>query len=158
MQVRPATSHDVSLIFQFIQKKSEFDHSIGAFSGELRVSEAKILKTLFSNMPFAYSLFAEDSGETIGFALYYFRYFSFTGQPILWLDDLYVDRSMRSRGAGTALMNYLATISQNNNCTHLAWNADTRNTRGLNFYHRLGANIIKQEENRCFFQWIPLIN
>ena len=155
MEVRAATPDDVSSIFSFIKRKSEFDRKIGAFTGELKVSETKILKTLFSNLPVAYSLFVEHSGKEIGFALYYFRYSSFAGQPILWLDDLYVDESMRSRGAGTALMNYLATIAKNQNCTHLAWNADARNTRGIEFYHRLGAKIIKQEANRCFFNWIP---
>ncbi len=68
-----------------------------------------------------------------------------------------IDEAMRSQGGGSALMNHLATIALKNNCTHLAWNADARKTRGLSFYHRLGAKIIKQEENRCFFQWIPKI-
>ena len=155
MQVRSATSDDVSLIFSFIKKKSEFDRNIGAFTGELKVSEDKIRKTLFGNIPIAYVLFAENSGKEVGFALYYFRYSSFAGQPILWLDDLYIDKTMRNQGGGSALMNHLATIALKNNCTHLAWNADGRNTRGLSFYQSLGAKIIKQEENRCFFQWIP---
>ncbi|MDJ0745920.1 MAG: GNAT family N-acetyltransferase [Xenococcaceae cyanobacterium MO_167.B27] len=157
MQVRPATSDDVSLIFTFIQKKSEFDRNLGAFTGELKVSEDKIRKTLFGKIPFSYVLFAEDLEKELGFALYCFRYSSFAGQPSIWLDDLYIDKPMRSQGAGSALMNYLATIAQKNNCTHLAWNADARNTRGVSFYHSLGAKIIKQEENRCFFQWIPKI-
>ena len=155
MEVRPATSNDVSLILLFIQKKSEFDRNIGAFTDELKVSETKISQTLFGNLPFAYVLFVEKLNKEIGFALYYFRYSSFVGQPILWLDDLYIDESMRNRGAGTVLMNYLATIAQSHNCSHLAWNADARNTLGIKFYGRLEAKIIKQENNRCFFQWNP---
>ena len=157
MEIRPATSDDISLILSFIKKKSEFDRNIGAFTGELKVSETKISKTLFGDIPFAYVLFAEKSGKEIGFALYYFRYSSFTGQPILWLDDLYIDQSMRSQGGGTALMKYLVTIAKKNDCSHIAWTADIRNTQGIKFYHRLGAKIIKQEKNRCFFQWIPQI-
>jgi ABC-type Zn2+ transport system substrate-binding protein/surface adhesin len=42
-----ATATDVSLIFSFIQKKSEFDRNIGAFSGALQTSEEKIHKTLW---------------------------------------------------------------------------------------------------------------
>ena len=71
----------------------------------------------------------------------------------IWLDDLYVDKNMRSKGAGTLLMDKLQQIALNNNCTHLAWTADARNTRGLKFYLRLGAKIIEQKENRCFLQW-----
>jgi GNAT superfamily N-acetyltransferase len=156
MNVRSATPEDAALIFSFIKKKSEFDRSIGAFSGTLLTSEDKIRETLFGTIPFARVLFAESSGSTIGFALYGFRYSSFSGQPSIWLDDLYVDEKNRSQGAGAALMGQLAQVAKENNCTHLAWNADARNTRGLHFYRQLGAEITEQQENRCFLSWIPL--
>jgi len=155
MKVRSATKDDVSLIFSFIQKKAEFDKNIGAFSGVLQATEDKILKILFGNVPFSYVLFAEESGLEIGFALYGFRCSSFMGQPSIWLDDLYVDEDQRSQGAGAALMERLAQIAKENNCTHLAWNADARNTRGLSFYYRLGAEMTEQHGNRCFLRWIP---
>ena len=155
MKVRPATPEDISLIFSLIQKKSEFDRQIGAFSGSLQVSEEKICKTLFRKIPFAYVLLAEVSGCDVGFALYYFRYSSFAGQPSLWLDDLYVNEEVRSQGVGTALMTSLAQIAIENDCTHLAWNADVRNVRGLSFYHRLGATVAEQQGNRCFLSWVP---
>jgi GNAT superfamily N-acetyltransferase len=155
MKVRYATPDDVPLIFSFIQKKSEFDRNIGAFSGVLQVSEDKLYKTLFGATPFAYVLFAQSLERDIGFALYGFRYSSFIGQPSIWLDDLYVDESMRSQGAGTALMSKLAQIAQENQCAYLAWNADARNIRGLHFYDRLGAEITEQHGNRCFLKWVP---
>jgi GNAT superfamily N-acetyltransferase len=155
MRIRFANSDDVALIFSFIKKKAEFDRNIGAFSGELRTSEEKIRQTLFGKVPFAYVLFAETSGRENGFALYGFRYSSFAGQPSVWLDDLYVDEATRSRGVGAALMTQLAQIARENDCTHLAWNADGRNTRGLSFYHRLGAEITEQNGHRCFLRWVP---
>ncbi len=155
MNIRSATLDDVSLIFSFIQKKAAFDRNIGAFSGILRVSEDKIRHTLFGPMPFAYVLFAEASGQAIGFALYGFRYSSFAGQPSLWLDDLYVAEDQRSQGAGAGLMAALAQIAEQTNCTHLAWNADARNVRGLAFYRRLGAEIIQPQGHRCFLSWMP---
>jgi GNAT superfamily N-acetyltransferase len=155
MNIRAASIDDVPLIFSFIQKKSEFDRHIGAYTGVLQVSEEKLRQTLFGAMPFSYVLFAETSSQAIGFALYGFRYSSFAGQPSIWLDDLYVDDTMRSQGAGAALMTQLAKIAQEHNCTHLAWNADARNTRGLKFYDRLGAEITEQQGNRCFLKWVP---
>ena len=155
IKTRTATPDDVSLIFSFIQKKSEFDRNIGAFSGVLQVSEDKIHKTLFGIIPFSYVLFAELSKHEVGFALYGFRYSSFAGQPSIWLDDLYVDDKMRSQGAGAVLMAQLAQVAKENDCTHLAWNADARNTRGLRFYDRLGAKVTEQHGNRCFLKWIP---
>jgi GNAT superfamily N-acetyltransferase len=64
---------------------------------------------------------------------------------------------MRSHGAGAALMSHLAEVAKENDCTHLAWNADARNLRGLSFYHRLGAKITEQKGNRCFLMWTPQV-
>jgi GNAT superfamily N-acetyltransferase len=155
MKVRPANPDDTALIFAFIQKKAEFDRSIGAFLGVIQTSEAKTHKTLFGKIPFSYVLIAETTGFAIGFALYGFRCSSFIGQPSIWLDDLYVNKEQRSCGAGAALMAQLAQIAHENDCTHLAWNADARNTRGLSFYDRLGAKITEQQGNRCFLRWVP---
>ena len=53
-------------------------------------------------------------------------------------------------------MRYLAKVAQEYDCTHLSWNADARNVRGLTFYSRLGAEITEQRENRCFLKWTGL--
>ncbi|MGL5880207.1 MAG: GNAT family N-acetyltransferase [Xenococcaceae cyanobacterium] len=155
MKIRAAILDDVPLIFSFIQKKSEFDRNIGSYSGTLQVTEDKIRKTIFGTIPFSYVLFAENLTGAIGFALYGFRYSSFVGQPSIWLDDLYIDENMRSQGAGRALMNYLEKIAKDNNCSHLAWNADARNPPALNFYYKLGAKITEQKSDLCFLTWIP---
>ena len=152
IDIRFGQSKDISQIYKFIQKKAEFDRSVGAYSGKIQTNEAKIRQTIFSDRPFAHVLLAETQ-SAIGFALYCFRYSSFVGQPSIWLDDLYIEEDMRSKGAGNLLMSKLRQIACENNCTHLAWTADARNTRGLKFYHRLGAKIIDKKGDRCFFQW-----
>lgn len=154
LKVRPAAIAEAEIILSFIKKKSEFDRNMGAFSGKIETSIEKIHQTVFNTAPFAQVLFAETE-QPIGFALYYFRYSSFRGLPSIWLDDLYVDESFRSKKAGAALMSYLAQIAKNNCCTHLAWTADIRNRRAVSFYYRLGAEIVEQKGNVCFFQWIP---
>ena len=156
MRVRPATVDDVLLIFAFIQKKASFDRDIGAYSGTLAVTENKLRTMLFGENPFAYVIFAEQLNHTLGFALYGFRFSSFIGQPSLWLDDLYVDEDRRNDGVGTMLMSYLAQVAKRHGCTHLAWNADARNIRGLRFYARLGAQVTEQIGNRCFLRWEPV--
>ena len=153
MQIRLAKSEEAAIIYQFIQDKAEFDRSVGAYSGVIQTTVAKIERSLFGDHPFAYVLLAENEPEAIGFALYGFRYSSFAGQPSIWLDDLYVNPDMRNHGAGTLLMNKLQQIAKNNNCSHLAWTADARNIKGLRFYDRLGAKVIEQKGERCFLNW-----
>ena len=153
VRVRSAKPVDAELIYQFICHKAEFDRSIGAYSSEIKTSVEKIQQTLFGDRSFAYVLFAEANKSAIGFALYYFRYSSFAGQPSLWLDDLFVNSDMRNHGAGTLLMNCLQQIAKDNNCSHLAWTADARNIKGLRFYKRLGAEIIERKGDRCLLKW-----
>jgi GNAT superfamily N-acetyltransferase len=155
IQIRAATAVDIPLINAYIHKKSDFDRAIGAYQGVLGVTPQKLQQTLFGTTPFAYVLFAEQNDNPIGFALYGFRYSSFAGQPSIWLDDLYVDELQRSQGAGAALMQHLAQIAHDHHCTHLAWTADARNTRGLQFYHRIGATLIEQHQQRCLLTWPP---
>lgn len=142
-------------MLSFITKKAAFDRQMGSFSGTLQTSEEKIRTTLFGPQPFAYFLLAEVARQPVGFALYYFRYSSFAGQPSIWLDDLYVDEERRSLGAEAVLMHALARIAKDTSCTHIAWTADARNTRGLKFYDRLGATITEQKDNVCFLRWTP---
>lgn len=153
VKIRSAISEDAALIYRLIQFKAEFDRQIGAYSGTVKTSVEKIQQTIFSDRPFAFVLLAEVKASTVGFALYGFRYSSFVGQPSIWLDDLFVTPKMRSHGAGTMLMNRLQQIAQDNHCSHLAWTADARNTRGLEFYYRLGAKISEQRGDRCFLNW-----
>ncbi|MGV2829172.1 N-acetyltransferase family protein [Myxosarcina sp. GI1(2024)] len=153
IKIRSAIPSDTKTILAFIYQKSEFDRYIGAFSGNIRTTEAKIRETIFNQTPFAYVLIAEIAQRSVGFALYYYRYSSFVGRPSICLDDLYIEADMRSRGIGNQLMNYLARIADENFCSHLAWTADARNIRGLNFYQRLGAKIVDKNQNVCYFEW-----
>ena len=155
--VRSAAPNEVTLVLSFIKKKAAFDRHMGSFSGILQTSEKKVHQTILGPQPFAYFLIAESGGQPVGFALYCFRYSSFAGQPSVWLDDLYVNEEMRSRGAGAALMRVVAQIARDNDCTHIAWTADARNTRGLKFYQRLGATLTEQQGMVCFLRWVPQV-
>ncbi|PZD71822.1 Spermine/spermidine acetyltransferase [Acaryochloris thomasi RCC1774] len=157
LKIRPALANDIPLIDAYIRKKSEFDRAVGAYQGVLGVTPDKLQQTLFGAVPFAYVLFSELNDSPVGFALYGFRYSSFAGQPSIWLDDLYIDEMQRSQGAGAALMHHLAQIAQEYNCTHLAWTADARNIRGLQFYDRISATVTEQRGTRCFLSWAPKV-
>jgi GNAT superfamily N-acetyltransferase len=161
ISTRLAEQSDIETILRFIQKKAAFDRSLGAFLGELETTEARLQKTLFDHPAFASVLLAEIDVEIhaaerphpVGFALYYFRYSSFAARPSLWLDDLFVDREMRGRGAGLALMQRLAALALAQDCTHMAWTASPKNAVGITFYHQLGAKITGPQGDSLQFRW-----
>ena len=153
--IRDTVPEDISSIFALIQNKAEFDRQMGSFSGILKATPQKLSQTLFGDVPFAKVLLAENLKQPVGFALYYFRYSSFTAQPSLWLDDLYLKSEMRHRGIGLALMEKLATIAKQFNCTHLAWNAIQTNQSAVKFYRKIGAKIIQKDGDILLFNVTP---
>jgi GNAT superfamily N-acetyltransferase len=150
--IRDAVRTDAPLLLAYVGKKSEFDRATGVFTGAVRTTREKIEVTLFGEPRFAHAVVAEDAGGPRGFALYYFRYSSFAGQPILWLDDLYVDAGARGRGVGAALLARLVEIARGHDCTHLAWTAAVANPRGIAFYEREGAVIVSRDEKQVTFR------
>jgi GNAT superfamily N-acetyltransferase len=150
--IRAAVRSDAPLLLAYVGKKAEFDRATGAFTGVVHATREKIEATLFGEPRFAHALVAEDARGPRGFALYYFRYSSFAGQPSLWLDDLYVDADARGFGVGAALLARLVEIARGHGCTHLAWTAAVANPRGIAFYEREGAVIVSRDEQQVTFR------
>lgn len=145
---------DAALILSFIQKKAEFDGDIRGEPCVVTVNLERIKRTLFNDAPYAKVIFAKnEQRETIGFALYHIRYSSFAGKPSIWLDDLFVDNSCRSKGIGMRLMVWLEKKAKEIDATHLSWNANAKNTRGRKFYDRLGAELERTEGEVLFYRY-----
>jgi GNAT superfamily N-acetyltransferase len=153
--IRTAARTDASLLLAYIAKKSEFDRATGVFTGVIDTTREKIEATMFGEPRYAHALIAEDGEGPRGFALYYFRYSSFSGRPSLWLDDLYVDSDARSRGVGAALLARLVEIARDHGCTHLWWTAAVTNPRGIAFYQREGAVIVSRTDRQVTF-WLSV--
>ena len=56
------------------------------------------------------------------------------------LKELYVRSTDRSRGAGRALMSWVAQYAFDNGCRRIDWPVKASNSRGIAFYEALGAS------------------
>ncbi len=70
-----------------------------------------------------------------------------TGQ--LYLKEIFVLEQHRGKGAGTALMKFLAAYALDQNCSRLDWTGDKSNPAGLDFYRALG---ITASDNKVYFR------
>jgi diamine N-acetyltransferase len=82
----------------------------------------------------------------VGFASYYFTYFSWTGKAI-YLDDLYVVASYRGKGIGRRLLEEIISIGKRENCKRLKWQVSKWNEAAISFYKNIGAAIDDTEIN-----------
>jgi len=91
---------------------------------------------------------AETVDHTIiGFASYYFTYFSWSGKG-LFLDDLYITESYRKQGIGVQLLNAVIELGKKEQCKKLRWQVSGWNKDAIGFYKKIGA-IVDDTEINC---------
>ncbi len=86
------------------------------------------------------ALVAELDGRVDGIALFYEGLGTFRARPFLYLEDLVVSESARSRGVGEALMAALAREAIERGALRIEWAVLDWNQGAIRFYERLGAH------------------
>src|SRR5690606_9587770 len=102
--VRAAREEEVPLVVQFIRELAEYEHLLH----EVVATEERLRTDLFGARPYAEVVFACLDAEPVGFALFFHNYSTFLGRPGIYLEDLFVREAARGRGAGQALLQWLA--------------------------------------------------
>lgn len=92
-----------------------------------------------------------DKSEIIGFALYFFAYFTWVGKS-LYLDDLYVKPDYRNKGIGSSLLKEIFKIAKSENCKRLRWQVLNWNKNAIKLYKKTGA-IIDNDWSNCDFDF-----
>ena len=138
MTIRPAGPTDVPLILAFIRELGAYEK----LAHEVVATEESLERTLFGPQPAAEVVIAEHDCAPAGFALFFHNYSTFLGSPGIYLEDLYVRPSVRSRGVGRALLAHLARLAVSRGCGRLEWAVLDWNERAIGFYRRLGARAM----------------
>lgn len=133
--VRPAAPQDTATILRFIRDLAAFEREPDA----VKTTEPMLHEALFGAKPAAEALVAERDGAAIGFALFFSTFSTWTGKRGLWLEDLYVSPQARGSGAGAALLQALAALTIDRDCSRLEWTVLDWNTPAIDFYRAKGA-------------------
>jgi GNAT superfamily N-acetyltransferase len=134
-RIEPATAHDVPLIHRLITGLAEYEK----LAHEMRATEDQLRASLFGDRRDAEVVIARAGSEPVGFALFFHNYSTFLAQRGLYLEDLFVVPEWRGRGAGRALLTYLARLAIQRNCGRLEWAVLDWNEPAIGFYKSLGA-------------------
>jgi len=151
VRIDKVSENDSPLILNFIRLKAEFDAKTSGSASVVTTTVEKIKQTLFGEKPFAYALLLKDEQKAIGFELYHIRYSSFSGSPSIWLDDLFINDSERSRGGGLQMINALTKEANEIGASHISWTASIANTRGQKFYNRIGAEVDRKDGKLFYY-------
>jgi GNAT superfamily N-acetyltransferase len=139
ISLRPATARDIPTILAMIRELAAYEREPDAVTA----TEQDLLRDGFGEAPRFRVLLAEEGGDALGFALYFFAYSTWRGRPVLYLEDLFVRPAHRKKGAGLALMRRLARIAVDAGCPRFVWEVLDWNEPSIRFYESLGAEVLR---------------
>ena len=102
---------------------------------------AIVRRDAFGPRPAFRALVAELDGRIVGYAAFATTYNTDIAARELWMHDLYVVPSARSRGIGATLVAAVAREAVRRGLPRLGWGVRGTNARAVRFYRRLGARI-----------------
>ena len=138
MIIRKGTKEDMQAVLDLIIELAVFEKEPNA----VVVTKEDLIRDGFSSNPLFYTFVAENNGEIIGMALYYYRYSTWKGKTI-HLEDLVVKESQRGTGAGFALYSEIIKQGKKDNVRRIEWNVLDWNKSAIAFYEKSGAKILK---------------
>jgi GNAT superfamily N-acetyltransferase len=134
VSLRFATAADAALIVQLVRELGEFQKEP---AGNIKVTEADILRDAFGPAKYIEAILAESGGRTCGFVVFFHNYSTWAGRAGIYLLDVYVRDWARGLGVGRRLMAEMAALARERGCTKLdlsvlQWNP------AREFYEHLG--------------------
>jgi GNAT superfamily N-acetyltransferase len=136
--LREAGSEDIPDICRLVRGLVEYERLID----RMTATEADFAHALFGPRPYAEAMLAEVEGRAVGVAIWYYLFSTFTAQPMLYLEDIFVEPAHRGCGIGLALFRRLAQIARAKNCLFMEWSVLNWNQPAIDFYRRIGARPV----------------
>ena len=133
--IRAAKPKDAKRVWELLQGLAVYEKLENRVTGSAR----QLARHLFGPRKLVECLVAEQDGKLIGYALHYLIYSSFRAQPMMWLEDLFVEPDRRGSGAGRALIRAVARKAARLGCWRLSWAVLEWNEPAIGFYENLGA-------------------
>ena len=141
--LRPTTPADIPALHRLMRDFAAYEKLEHRF----KITEAGLSDVLFAANPTLHSILVDVAATSVGFALWYFTFGTFSGRRGLFVEDIYLDPAHRGRGIGLALFRHMARIALAHDCIGMDWNVLDWNTPAIDFYRRIGAEPVRG--------WIP---
>lgn len=138
VEVRTALKEDIPAIHGMISELADFENLQHQFVAKVEDLERGLTG---ENSP-AESFVAEVAWGVVAYAIFFPTYSTFNGQSGMWLEDLYVKPDYRGQGVGKKLILAVNQLAEERGCQRLEWSVLDWNTRAIEFYESLGADVM----------------
>ncbi|WP_462247556.1 N-acetyltransferase family protein [Ekhidna sp.] len=136
LELRKGIKADIPQIFELIKELAIYENGLDQVTNSIE----KMEEDGFGEHPIYEFIVAEEKGEIIGGAIYYYRYSTWKGKR-MYLEDLIVTESKRGSGTGKLLFDEMLAIAKANHCTGMMWQVLDWNEPAINFYKKYNTNF-----------------
>jgi GNAT superfamily N-acetyltransferase len=138
--IREALPSDAADLLRLIRGLAEYEKEPDA----VVTTAADLEKALFGPDPRVHAHVAEEDGRVVGMAIWFLAFSTWTGRHSLYLEDIFVEPGLRSRGVGRALMRRLAARALELGCARMDWSVLVWNEPAMAFYRSVGAAPLEE--------------
>ena len=134
--IRIGNLNDVEGALELIRELAEYEKAPDAVENTVE----RMRKDGFGDKPVFEFFVAEEAGEVVGLALYYYGYSTWKGR-FLYLEDLIVTASYRGKGLGKQLFDAIIFKAKEEGVALVGWQVLDWNEPAIAFYKKLGASL-----------------
>lgn len=136
--IRPAIPADAPRIYGLIRALADYEHLLDSVDA----TQKMITEALFCAHPRLFCDVAEQDGQVVGLAVWFYNFSTFRGRHGIYLEDLFVEPEHRGKGLGKALLNGLAKRCISEGLARLEWSVLDWNEPSIAFYKGMGAELM----------------
>jgi|688.fasta_scaffold334584_2 GNAT superfamily N-acetyltransferase len=136
--IAEATAADLEVLYQMSVALAMYERKSAA---EILLTREKLAKWAFGPNKVFSALIARKGGQPVGMAVYYYAYAGSVGAPILYCEDLFVERLHRGRGVATLMLKELVLRASKVGCCRVQGAVFNWNESAAACYEKLGAQI-----------------
>lgn len=135
-RIRNATAADAATILRFITELAVYEKA----GHEVEATVETLADSLFGLKAVTRTVICEtETGDPVGFAVWFYNYSTWQARKGLYLEDLYVTPEHRGAGAGRKLLRHLAQVAVAEGCGRFEWSVLDWNEPAIRVYEAIGA-------------------
>ncbi|HEX8250103.1 MAG TPA: GNAT family N-acetyltransferase [Pyrinomonadaceae bacterium] len=143
-RIKPADKNNTRQILALIREFAEYEN----LSDFCEVTEERLNAALFGETKVAEAIIVFQEDAPVGYAIFYPNFASFRGQRGFYLEDIYIKQEFRGKGAGEAMLKYIAGAGKARGFERIDFQVLEWNAPAIRFYEKLGG--ARDEEERHF--------
>ena len=136
INIRKSRKEDMPQVLELIRELALFEKA----PHEVTNTAEEMIKDGFGEHPIFKCLVAEIENKIVGIAIYYTKYSTWKGKGI-YLDDIIVTESMRSKGIGRLLFDAVLKESRDSGMNQLHWQVLDWNEPAISFYKKYNPSF-----------------